>query len=267
MHFSIATVSLPGTLDAKLRAAANAGFDGVELFVPDIEESPMPLNDITSLMDELGLSCDLYQPVKNLLSVKDKEFQHGLRRCETALAHAKQLGTNTILVCSNTDSASVDSDEVRVDQLRQIGKLAADQGMRVAFEALAWGRFVSTFAHAYDIVRHVDLPNVGVCLDSFHMLALCEDPSVIDSVDPSKLFFVQLADAPRLDIPVKELSRHHRQWPGHGDLPVKECLAKALNVGYSGPVSLEIFNDSLDHDDPEAAAADAYQALVSVARR
>ena len=134
--------------------------------------------------------------------------------------------------------------------------------MRVAFEALAWGRFVSTFAHAYDIVCHVDLPNVGVCLDSFHMLALGEDPSVIDSVDPPKLFFVQLADAPRLDMQVKELSRHHRLWPGHGYLPVKECLA----VGYSGPVSLEIFNDSLDHDDPEAAAADAYQALVSMAR-
>ena len=54
-----------------------------------------------------------------------------------------------------------------------------------------------------------------------------------------------------------------RAW---GDLPVKECLAKALNAGYSGPVSLEIFNDSLDHDDPEAVAVDAYQALVSVAR-
>ncbi|MGV0335788.1 sugar phosphate isomerase/epimerase family protein [uncultured Corynebacterium sp.] len=118
----------------------------------------------------------------------------------------------------------------------------------------------------YEIDRHVDLPNVGVCLDSFHMLALGEDPSVIDSMDSSKLFFVQLADAPRLDMPVKEISRHHRLWPGHGDLPVKECLTKTLNVGYGGPVSLEIFNDSLEHDDPEVAAPDAYQALVSVAR-
>ena len=79
MHFSIATVSLPGTVDVKLRAAAKAGFDGVELFVPHIEESLMTLNDITSLVKELGLSCDLYQPVKSLLSVQDKEFQHGLR--------------------------------------------------------------------------------------------------------------------------------------------------------------------------------------------
>ena len=64
MHFTIATVSLPGPLDAKLRAAAKAGFDGVELFVPDIEERPITLSRITSSMKELGLTCDLYQPVK-----------------------------------------------------------------------------------------------------------------------------------------------------------------------------------------------------------
>ena len=48
--------------------------------------------------------------------------------------------------------------------------------MRVAYEALAWGRHVSEYDHAWRIVRAADHPALGICLDSFHILSRADEP-------------------------------------------------------------------------------------------
>ena len=103
-----------------------------------------------------------------------------------------------MLVCSNVATATVDSDEVSADQLRRLGDLAAEYDIRVAFEALAWGRFVDDYRRAWRIVELADHPHVGVCLDSFHVLSRGHDPAAIEDIPADKIFFLQLADAPAL---------------------------------------------------------------------
>ena len=109
-----------------------------------------------------------------------------------------RLGIDTMLVCSNVATATVDSDEVSAAQLRRLGDLAASYGVKVAFEALAWGRFVDDYRRAWRIVELADHPAVGTCLDSFHILSRGHDPAAIEQIPGEKIFFVQLADAPRL---------------------------------------------------------------------
>ena len=65
MRTSIATVCLSGSLTEKLHAAAGAGFDGVELFEPDLVASPASPQEVVALADKLGLTLDLYQPVRD----------------------------------------------------------------------------------------------------------------------------------------------------------------------------------------------------------
>ncbi|NKX50415.1 hypothetical protein HER39_07510, partial [Arthrobacter deserti] len=45
--------------------------------------------------------------------------------------------------------ATIDDDEAAAAQLRVLGDLAARYGIRIAYEALAWGRFVNDFEHAW----------------------------------------------------------------------------------------------------------------------
>ena len=54
MRTSIATVSLSGTLEAKLQASAAAGFDGVELFEPDLIASTRTPEQVRELAAALG---------------------------------------------------------------------------------------------------------------------------------------------------------------------------------------------------------------------
>ena len=60
MRTSIATVCLSGTLTDKLHACAEAGFDGVEIFEPDLVASPASPDEIVALARRLDLTLDLY---------------------------------------------------------------------------------------------------------------------------------------------------------------------------------------------------------------
>ena len=214
MRTSIATVCLSGTLEEKLQAAATAGFDGVEIFEQDLIVSPNSPESIAALAAELGLSLDLYQPFRDFEGVDDEQFAANLARAEAKFKLMKRTGMTTILLCSNVATATIDDDEVVVDQLRRLGDLAEKYDVDVAYEALAWGRFVSEYDRAWDLVKAADHPRIGTCLDSFHILSRGTDLSRIAEIPGEKIFFLQLADAPALSMDVLSWSRHHRVFPG-----------------------------------------------------
>ena len=66
MRRSIATVSLSGTLNEKLTAVANAGFDGVEMFDQDLLCSLWTPRRIRERCEELGLKIEMVQPFRDL---------------------------------------------------------------------------------------------------------------------------------------------------------------------------------------------------------
>lgn len=261
MKTSIATVSLSGSLVEKLHACAAAGFDGVEIFEPDLIASDHSPEEIRHLAHRLGLSLDLYQPLRDLEGVGEATFTENLRRADATFATAQRLGIHTVLVCSNVATATVDSDEVSADQLRRIGDIAQTRGIRIAFEALAWGRFVDDYRRAWRIVQLADHPNVGVCLDSFHVLSRRHDPSAIEQIPGDKIFYLQLADAPALSMDVLSWSRHHRLFPGEGSFDLAAFVRHTLAAGYDGPWSLEVFNDTFRQTDPGHTAVHALRSL------
>ncbi|WP_413333429.1 bifunctional sugar phosphate isomerase/epimerase/4-hydroxyphenylpyruvate dioxygenase family protein [Brevibacterium sp. GP-SGM9] len=261
MRTSIATVCLSGTLEEKLRAAARAGFDGVEIFEQDLVVSPDSPAAISSLAAELGLSLDLYQPFRDFEGVEEDVFEANLRRAESKFALMRRLGMDTMLLCSNVATATISDDGIVVEQLRRLGELADSYGIDIAYEALAWGRFVSTYDHAWDLVAAADHLRIGTCLDSFHILSRGTDLSRIAEIPGDKIFFLQLADAPALTMDVLSWSRHHRVFPGEGAWDLTDFLRRVAATGYAGPVSLEVFNDSFRQADTNRTAVDGLRSL------
>ncbi|KTS55217.1 4-hydroxyphenylpyruvate dioxygenase, partial [Microbacterium testaceum] len=261
MRTSIATVCISGTLADKLHACADAGFDGVEIFEPDLLAAPESPEEIAALAGRLGLSLDLYQPMRDVEGVDEEAFAAVLRRADAKFRLMQRLGMDLVLCCSNVATATVDDDDVSADQLRRLGDLAAGYGIRIAFEALAWGRFVDDYRRAWRIVERADHPAVGVCLDSFHILSRGHDLAEIADIPSEKIFFVQLADAPRLSMDVLSWSRHHRLFPGEGDFDLADFTARIVRAGYTGPWSLEVFNDTFRQTDARRTARHARRSL------
>ncbi|MGB3438994.1 MAG: TIM barrel protein [Actinophytocola sp.] len=262
MKLGIATVCLSGTLDDKLAAVAAAGFDGVEIFENDLVVSPWSPKQIRDRCADLGLTIDLYQPFRDFEAVPPEVLAANLRRAEHKFDVMAELGADTVLVCSSVSRDAVDDDDLAAEQLHLLADRAAERGIRIAYEALAWGRFVSTYDHSWRIVRRADHPALGLCLDSFHVLSRGSDPAGIRVIPGEKLFFVQLADAPRLRMDVLQWSRHHRLFPGQGAFDLPAFVRFVLGTGYTGPLSLEVFNDVFRQADPHRTAVDAMRSLL-----
>ncbi|MFG3292321.1 bifunctional sugar phosphate isomerase/epimerase/4-hydroxyphenylpyruvate dioxygenase family protein [Streptomyces sp. NPDC048179] len=264
MRKSIATVCLSGSLTEKLSAAARAGFDGVEIFENDLLASPLTPEQIRDRAADLGLTIDLYQPFRDFEAVPDDLFAGNLRRAEHKFDVMRRLGTDTLLVCSNVSPHTVDDDHLAAAQLHQLADRAHAHGIRVAYEALAWGRHVSTYDHAWRIVEQADHPALGTCLDSFHILSRGSDPKGIEDIPGEKIFYLQLADAPLMAMDVLQWSRHHRCFPGQGGFDVASLVRHAVNAGYQGPLSLEVFNDVFRQADAGHTAVDALRSLIAL---
>jgi 4-hydroxyphenylpyruvate dioxygenase len=259
---SIATVSLSGTLEEKLAAAARAGFDGVELFETDLITSPLSPVEVRSRANDLGLSVDLYQPFRDFEAVPAEAFKRNLRRAERKFEVMEQLGAATMLVCSNVSEDAIEDDALAAEQLRELAARASERGLRIAYEALAWGRHVRDYDHSWRIVAEAGHPHLGVCLDSFHILSRRTDPGGIRDIPGEKIFFLQLADAPHLVMDVLQWSRHYRCFPGQGGFDLGTFLARVLDAGYEGPLSLEVFNDVFRQADADRMAVDAMRSLL-----
>ncbi|MDQ0771398.1 4-hydroxyphenylpyruvate dioxygenase [Pseudarthrobacter defluvii] len=262
MRTGIATVCLSGTLKEKMQACAIAGFDGIEIFEQDLVTSPLSPEDVRKMAADLGLGLDLYQPFRDFDGVTPDLLKANLRRAEAKFKLMARLGMDTILVCSNVATATIDDDGVRAEQLAQLANLAGDHGVKVAYEALAWGKYVNDYEHAYRLVEMVDHPNLGTCLDSFHILSRDWETSHIEAFNPEKIFFVQVADAPKLSMDVLSWSRHYRVFPGEGQFELAKFMGHVVRAGYTGPVSLEVFNDVFRQSDVERTAVDAMRSLI-----
>ncbi|MBP1134146.1 4-hydroxyphenylpyruvate dioxygenase [Arthrobacter sp. PvP023] len=262
MRTGIATVCLSGTLKEKMQACAIAGFDGIEIFEQDLVTSSLSPEDVRKTAADLGLTLDLYQPFRDFDSVPEDLLAANLRRAEAKFKLMSRLGMDTILVCSNVGTATIDDDSLRAEQLARLAGLAGDHGVKVAYEALAWGKYVNDYEHAHRLVETVDHPNLGTCLDSFHILSRDWDTAPIEAFSADKIFFVQVADAPKLSMDVLSWSRHYRVFPGEGQFELAKFMGHVVRAGYTGPVSLEVFNDVFRQSDVERTAVDAMRSLI-----
>jgi 4-hydroxyphenylpyruvate dioxygenase len=262
MPKSIATVSLSGTLEEKLVAAAGAGFEAVEIFENDLIGSALHPREVRERTDALGLDVVMYQPFRDFDSASRESFERNLARAEHKFELMRALGADTLLVCSNVSADAVDDDAVVAEQLRLLAERAWERGIRIAYEALAWGRHVNTYERAWRIVASGDHAALGICLDSFHILSRGDDPAGIRAIPGEKIFFLQLADAPRLAMDVLQWSRHYRCFPGQGGFDLAGFMRCVIDAGYEGPLSLEVFNDVFRQAPPDRMAVDAMRSLL-----
>jgi 4-hydroxyphenylpyruvate dioxygenase len=259
---SIATVSLSGSLDEKLRAIAAAGFEAVEIFENDLLSFSGSPRDVAQLCRDLGLSVCAFQPFRDFEGMPEPQRTRNFARVERKFDLMQELQTELLLICSNISPASLGGIDRAAADFRELGERAASRGLRVGYEALAWGRHVNDYRDAWEIVRRADHRSIGVILDSFHTLAPSFPVSAIQAIPADKIFLVQLADAPKLGLDVLSWSRHFRCFPGQGDLPVVAFMEAVQATGYSGPLSLEIFNDQFRSGSAVRTATDGLRSLI-----
>ena len=262
MKRSIATVCLSGDLRQKIDAAARAGYDGIEIFENDLllfDQSPAVVKKIAN---DAGLKIIALQPFRDFEGMPADKRRKNFTRAERKFDVMEQLGTDTLLICSNVSPHAINSMSRCAEDLAELAGRAAKRDFKIGYEALAWGRYIKDYQQAWELVKLADQANLGIILDSFHIFARGHDLSTLAGIPGDKIALVQIADAPKLAMDVLQWSRHFRCFPGQGDFPLVEFMRIVLQSGYQGYVSHEIFNDEFRASPSQATAMDGIRSLL-----
>jgi 4-hydroxyphenylpyruvate dioxygenase len=261
MFTSIASVSISGRLDAKLRAIAEAGFDGVELVENDLLTCDGSAADVGRTIRELGLKCTALQPVREFEGMAEPVRARNFQRIEHKFEIMEQVGCELLIVGSNSSAVALGDRQRAMEDLRQLAERARMRGMRIGYEALSWGRYVFDHREAWAMVKEINHPALGLVLSSFHSLVRQLPIDSLPQIDPTKIFLVHLADAPLMQMDFRSWSRHFRYLPGQGDLPLEAYVAALRARGYDGTWSLEVFNDRYRASPATTTAIDGIRSL------
>ena len=204
-----------------------------------------------------------FQPFRDFEGMPADKRARAFARAERKFDLMQELGCDLLLVCSNVSPDSLGGIDRAAADLHELGERAAKRGLRVGFEALAWGRHINDYRDAWEAVRRADHPAVGLVLDSFHTLARKTDLKAMRSIPRDRIFLVQVADAPVLDMDSLSWSRHFRNFPGPGrpcrcSTSWRRCRPPAID----GLLSLEIFNDQFRAGSARSVAVDGHRSLL-----
>ncbi len=261
LRWSIASVCMGGALEGKLAAAAKAGFRAVEIFENDLTFCAGKPHDAHLMAADLGLEIVALQPLRDFEAMPDPIRARNFERAARKLELMHELGARLLCLCSNVSPDAIDDPQRAAADLAELADLAHRRGMRIGYEALAWGRWVKDWTAAWDIVGAADRDNLGIVLDSFHICARGNPIEPIACLPAEKIALVQVADAPAIAMDPLSLSRHYRCYPGQGDYPIVDYLDAVTRSGYRGPLSLEIFNDQFRGASAAAVAIDGMRSL------
>ena len=171
MKTSIATVCLSGGLSEKLQAIAAAGFRGVEIFESDVLAYNGTPADVAREMSDRGLRAITFQPFRDFEGMPEPQRQRTFDRAERKFDVMQDLNCDLLMVCSNVSPDSLGGIDRSAADFHELGERAAKRGLRVGFEALAWGRHINDYRDAWEVVRRADHPAIGLVLDTFHTYA------------------------------------------------------------------------------------------------
>ena len=247
--FGVDTITFAGPLEAKLAAARQAGFQQIMLAARDIVGHPRGIEAAIAAVRASGLRVTGFQVLRDFEGLSGHLHDYKVDIAKQMIGMARDLGAKVLLACSSTSQHATGEREAQVRDLRKLAMLALPHGLRVAYEALSWGRHVSAVDEAWSLVEEADHPNLGLGVDSYHIFATGTPLAALENVDPDKIFLVQLADfmwqETRTSQERIETARHFRVFPGEGvHSQALATLVRHLDaMGYRGDYSFEVFND------------------------
>ena len=289
------------TLENKLHAISDAGFDAIELSMPDLlsfaaihtgkDVDPKDYdslcsagNEVKKLCQQLNLKILILQPFANFEGWPkgSPERKDAFERARGWPRIMEAVGT-AMLQVGSSDAEGISEDyDVLAGDLRELGDMLAEKGMRVAYENWCWATHAPSWKDVWEIVKKVDRENVGLCLDTFQSAGgEWGDPrtksglnqqagfdaeqvgrkwkeslaELAKSIPAEKIFFLQISDAYKMDPPMKDETdqdgmRPRGQWSHDyrplpydgGYLPVEDFTRAVLETGFRGWLSIEVFD-------------------------
>jgi sugar phosphate isomerase/epimerase len=249
----------PASLGDKINAAAQAGFRAIEPWNDDVDaylKQGGTWDALKGLLRERGLTVPSVIAIMGWIGCPDAERDarraEAIRRMEQAVA----LGAPHIV--ASPPGGSVDLDRAARDY-REVMQLGKERGVRPSMEFLGFVEQINNINAAWEIVQRAGDPDGTIVIDWFHMVrGQASTTDDLRRIPADKISIVHLDDVPYRK-PFAQMSDSDRVYPGDGDIPLPEMFRALQDVGYTGAVSLELFNAEYWAQDPYTVARTGFE--------
>lgn len=234
--------TMPYKLEDEIRAAAEAGFSGVEIWWDKIVaycDSHHSLK-LKSLLDEnnikpIGLCPFAFSPFRNQNKYR-KTFQQGLKV-------ADEIGCSLLTICPDFKPVSLSKEEALnklAGELDFFAESASEYQIKLAVEPIGGHTLIPGPMEALELIQRTkSAENIGIVMDTFHYMRSVVSPETVRKIPVEKLYIVHVNDSE--DGYVEELADKNRLYPLEGKIDLRGYM-KALNdIRYDGYYSVELF--------------------------
>lgn len=252
----------PVPLAAKLPLIAAAGFRHVELWNDEVDDylaSGGSLADLKKRLDDLGLSVAGMIALTTWAEFSEGGLPEMQEAWDERLNQAAAVGARGIVV--SPPEVRVDEDDMR-KRLVRIRERAVRFGVEPWAEFLGFVDQYKTQESVLKLTRPLD-PPMAIVSDTYHLMRGGGSLDDLNDLKPGELGIFHINDMPA-DPPFAVQTDYDRVMPGEGVLDLPHVIDLLKRIGYSGPVSLELFNESLWAEDPAWVLATGYERLSAL---
>lgn len=258
----------PAPLLEKIRIAAAAGFDAIEPWDGELEAYERDggdLKELGRLIHDHGLMVPSIIGLWNAIPPTREAFEASLKDSRKRMRLASDIGAAHIQVIPQPERPWTEFDPhwagARYRELLEIG--LNDYGINPAMVFVEFLEGARTMGQAAQIAIDADHPKAKIIPDVFHMYIGRSGFNGLKHIRGEFIAVFQFNDAPASP-PIGELKDEHRVFPGDGILPLAEALRDLQMIGYTGCVSLELYNPGYWAQDLEQIARTGLEKTVTV---
>lgn len=229
----------------QLQIAATAGYDAVELWLRDVGkflEQGGAIADLAKEMSDLGLGLDSAIAFGNWIADDDQQRREGLTQCGRDMDIVRELGGRRIAAppVGGTQAPKIELDVI-AERYRRLLELGVEREVEPQVELWGFSHNLSTLAEVLYVATAADRPNACLLLDVYHLYKGGCDFTNVGFIPGTKMHCLHMNDYPA-DPPRAEINDSQRVYPGDGVAPISHILEALVASGFTGTLSLELFN-------------------------
>lgn len=253
----------PATLEVKIDAAAEAGYDAIEIWERELkehEDNGGNLKELAKSIRDKGLFVPNVIGMWDGMPATREEFDASLEVSRNRMRMAADVGSQHIAALPFPDREDFDlawGAEMYRELLR-IGR--EDYNIIAAQEYIGFVKGVHRLGQACAIGIDANDPDACLVADTFHLYRGGSGFNGIQHLN-GNFFAVFHWNDVGPEKPREEVGDADRLYPGDGILPLVDALRSLYIIGYRGPLSLELFNRAHWEQDPKQVAKTGLERL------
>ena len=243
----------PASLLDKIRVAARAGYDAIELWINDVEdfvEAGHKLSEVRQALDDAGLERPSMISLRGWCVPDESKAEAALTVARRQLDTARELGVKRMVAGPPREKVPR---ELAVERYGRLLEISVAHGVPASLEFLGFVEGINRLEEAWAICAAVGSPHGTITPDAWHMFRGGSDESTLDEIPADHISCFHWNDAPA-EPKQTEQTDADRVYPGDGIMNLKGLAGRLSQIGFDGVLSLELFNRTYWKQDPLAVA-------------